>query len=260
MSLQHFFLKKQILSDEIEKFGNQTFFLDLSKDDLHHLNVLRLKPGEHIGVIDASGVFYECEIVDVKDKVMVKNSKKENSRKQQEYPKIALYAGLTKSNKLDEVLRAATEIGIEAFVASIFDRSVVKLDEKKASTKIDRWKKIARSAAMQSGQLEIPKVMYNQDFETTCRGLMDFDYVLCFWEEADENLNVNNLERLKTTISNDSKIAVIVGPEGGITKEEISKIMKSNKNVTIAGMGDSILRAETACIFAVSILKFCLSC
>lgn len=138
MSLQHFFLDNQVLSETIKACENHAFCLDLLHEDLHHAKVLRLKPGEHIGVIDADGVFYECEITDFGNKMMVKNSQKQHSRKLHKCPQITLCAGLTKQNKFDDVIRACTEIGVLGFVPVEFKRSVVKLDKKKQKSKYER--------------------------------------------------------------------------------------------------------------------------
>lgn len=79
MSLQHFFLKDQVISKDIELSDNNSFALNLNKEDFHHAKVLRLKPGEHIGVIDAENIYYECEIKTFDDKLIVNNCLKDNS-------------------------------------------------------------------------------------------------------------------------------------------------------------------------------------
>lgn len=79
MSYQHFFLKDQILKSEIESSGNSSFALDLSEEDLRHVKVLRLKSGEHIGVVDGAGVFYECEVMDTQKSLIVRNATKKSS-------------------------------------------------------------------------------------------------------------------------------------------------------------------------------------
>lgn len=137
MSLQHFFLNKQIVSEALE-LSDGAFVLDLSDDDLRHFKVLRIKPHEFIGVIDAAGVYYECEVIDVADKVLVKNVAASRLRHFQKIPNLYLCPGITKNNKLDDVIRSCTEIGICGFYPLIFKRSVVKLDGKKAAAKLDR--------------------------------------------------------------------------------------------------------------------------
>lgn len=238
MSLQHFFLESQVVNDG-------TFKLGLSSDDLHHFRVLRLKNGEHIGIIDAHGVYFECEIMDA-DNLVVRVCKRKD--KNFEY-KLSLCPGLAKANKLDEVIKACTEIGIQEFYPLKFERSVVKLDNTKEAKRLKRWRSIAKSAAMQSGQFAIPNVNCIQDnFDF----LKSFDTVYVFWEEADDIDSVKNPEG--------KNIAIVIGPEGGITKAEIEAICVINPNTKIVSLGDSILRTETANIAACSILNFNLSC
>lgn len=256
MSLQHFFLENQILEDEISSSHDGSFKLDLNHEDLHHAKVLRLKPGEHIGVIDSTSNFYECEILDFDQSLIVKNCcHKNNSTNHQ----ICLCPGISKANKLDDVIRACSEIGIDCFIPVAFERSVSKLDENKEEKKIERWNKIAKSAAMQSGQYRIPKIHQFVDVDGLCDCLKDFDCVFVCWEEAeskDEILDVcSNLKNSKET----KKIAIVVGPEGGITKEEINSLQSCNNNTYVVSIGNSILRTETAGIVASAIIKF-LSC
>lgn len=257
MSLQHFFLNEQILKTEIEVSDN-CFILDLSDEDVRHAKVLRLKTGEHIGVIDADSIYYECEVLEFNNCLRVKNCGKQC--KNLENVQVWLCPGLSKGNKLDDVVRGSTEVGIFGFIPTIFERSIVKLDQKKESAKVDRLKKIAKSAAMQSGQFRIPKL---NDFVTVnelCNVLKDFNAVFICWEEAESLKDIvevcNKLKRNKEK----TNIAVVVGPEGGITKEEVMALKNCNKHTYVVSIGNSILRTETAAIVASAIIKFNLTC
>lgn len=258
MSLQHFFLDKQVLSSEIEFSNNEGFKLNLNHDDFHHAKVLRLKAGEHIGVIDSAHVFYECEIVDFEDFLIVKNCQK--TKYADNKNQLWLIQGVSKANKLDDIVRACTEIGVFGFIPVSFERSVVKLDEKKAISKIERWNKIAKSAAMQSGQINIPKINDVCSVDSLCDDLSDFDSVFVFWEESKNMQDVIDVCNKIKDSGSCKKIGIVVGPEGGISKEEVDKITNTNKNSFIVSFGDSILRTETAAIVACGLIKFLLSC
>lgn len=256
MSLQHFFLKTQVLS--AESSDSISFALDLDKQDLHHAKVLRLSAGEHIGVIDAEGIFYECEICEFIDELKVRISKKIDIEKKY---RITLCPGLAKSNKLDDVIRACTEIGISRFLPTQFKRSVAELNAVKSTKKIERWNKIAKSASMQSGQIQIPEIEFVQNVKKLCEKLKNYDCVFVFWEE-ENNLNIvkEQCEILTQDENNNKEIAIVIGPEGGISQEEIDQLKSSISNCHIASLGDSILRTETANISACSIVKFNLDC
>lgn len=79
MSLQHFFLENQDFGSEFEASADGSVTLSLSADDLHHAKVLRLKPGEHIGIIDSKQKFFEVEIVEFSKDLLVKNSTKKTN-------------------------------------------------------------------------------------------------------------------------------------------------------------------------------------
>ncbi|MDO5329097.1 MAG: RsmE family RNA methyltransferase [Coriobacteriia bacterium] len=233
MSLQHFFLEEQIIE-------GGCFTLNLSDEDLHHAKVLRLAPGEHIGVIDAKGIYFECEILDYDFNVRVCKRDKHIDNFS-----ITLCPGLAKGSKLDDVIKSCTEIGVNDFYPISFERCVVKLDNNKSQKRERRWQKIAKSAAMQSGRYSIPFVHHiqnNFDF------LKKYDAVYLFWEEAD---NLDFIHEIKH-----KNIAIVIGPEGGITNNEVDKIKSINKNTYVASLGSNILRTETANIVATTLIKF----
>lgn len=176
MSLQHFFVENQDFGYEVEASAESSVTLSLSGDDLHHAKVLRLKPGEHIGIIDSKQKFFEVEIVDFSKDLIVKNSTKKTNAPLSNCH-LWLCAGISKGNKLDDVIRACTEIGAYGFIPVDFARSVSKIDAKKEAIKNERWQKIAKSAAMQSGQFVIPKISPSVNVSTLCDQLSDFDCV-----------------------------------------------------------------------------------
>ena len=152
MSLQHFYLHDQVLADE----GAPTFPLRLSPDDAKHARVLRLAPGEHIAVVDAAQDYFECEIAAFDDAVPVVRIAQRLD--DEERPLVMLVQGLAKGDKMETVIRHATELGVSAFVPMSCERSIVRLDARKAAARTQRWRAIAKSAAMQSGQRACPEV------------------------------------------------------------------------------------------------------
>lgn len=184
MSLQHFFLEDQDFGNEAEASADGNVTLALSEQDLHHAKVLRLKPGEHIGVIDSKQRYFRCEIVDFQKALIVKNVTVTTGCLSQSAGRettlavgVWLCQGVAKGSKFDDVVRACTEIGVSGFIPVNFARSVSKLDAKKEATKNERWQKIAKSAAMQSGQFAIPKINQSVNVDVLCEQLADFDAV-----------------------------------------------------------------------------------
>ena len=243
MSLPRFFVENQVLAAETEA----VFPLRLASDDAKHAKVLRLAPGEHVAVIDADSDYFECEIVDFSDALPLVSIAR-HAEADEAGPQVILLQGLAKGDKMETVIRHATEVGVAAFVPLSCKRSVVKLDGKKAAAKTERWRAIAKSAAMQSGQARIPKV------SEAASMLAEATAVLVCWEEAPQSASLHEavqgalLETL--TPADDARIAVVVGPEGGLSEEEVRILLASNPRARLVTLGSSILRTETAGIVA----------
>ena len=249
MSLPRFFVENQVLAAETEA----VFPLRLASDDAKHAKVLRLAPGEHVAVIDADSDYFECEIVDFSDALPLVSIAR-HAEADEAGPQVILLQGLAKGDKMETVIRHATEVGVAAFVPLSCKRSVVKLDGKKAAAKTERWRAIAKSAAMQSGQARIPKVSEPVSVREAASMLAEATAVLVCWEEAPQSASLHEavqgalLETL--TPADDARIAVVVGPEGGLSEEEVRILLASNQRARLVTLGSSILRTETAGIVA----------
>lgn len=255
MSLPRFFLENQVLGAE----GEEVFPLRLAADDAKHAKVLRLAPGEHIAVIDAASDYFECEIVEFSDALpLVRIARHEGFA--EEGPQVILLQGLAKGDKMETVIRHATEVGVAAFVPLACVRSIVKLDGKKAVVKTERWRAIAKSAAMQSGQPAIPEVSEPVSLREACEMLGGATAVLVCWEEAPDSANLREavqgaLAETHTPAA-DARIAVVVGPEGGLAPEEVDALLSCNPRARLVTLGPSILRTETAGIVAPALVLY----
>lgn len=254
MSLHHFFLDDQVLSAE----EGPAIALRLSPEDLKHALVMRLEPGEHVSIIDASKDYFECRIEEIsRDGVSVSICRKVDDHSTDE-PMIVLLQGMAKGDKMDDIIRHATEVGVSAFVPVMCERSVVKLDAKKAAVRTQRWRSIAKSAAMQSGRLSVPEVSEPMTVADAAAAVSGAHLVLVFWEESPAT-------RLSDVIADglarafvgpkDARIAVVVGPEGGLTQGEVD-MLSSGKGGRVVSLGSSILRTETAGIVAPALVAY----
>ena len=217
--------------------------------DLNHMkNVLRMKPGEEVLISDGTGKDYNCQVKEygAEEGILVILSENADSR---ELPsRIWLFQGLPKSDKMELIIQKNTEVGIKSIVPVIMERTVVKLDEKIASKKLERWQKIAEIAAKQSMRDIIPQIgniTKLKDIDTT-----EFDAVLVAYENEEHNMLKTELQKLERKIkSNNSSeqqynIAIVIGPEGGISEKEL--VMLAEKNAKFVSLGKRILRTETA--------------
>lgn len=261
MSLQTFFLENQVLRAE-----DDAFELRLSSDDLKHFKVLRLRASEHVAVVDAEGVYYECELVDTSGPLPeVRIAGREARRRTR--PRLTLFQGLPKGTKMDDIVRHATEVGADAFVPVAFSRSIVDYDSAKAKRKGERWQTIAKSAAMQAGRYEVPCVETPVGAGAACEMLGSFDCVIVFWEGASSaNTLSDALAFLAKHLegadckTEDLRVAIVVGPEGGLAEEEVESILASNPAARISTLGPHILRTETAAIVGCALVLYELQC
>ncbi len=251
MSLPRFFLDSQVIADE----DAVTFELRLRPDDLHHLYVLRLSPGEHIAVVDAASDYFECRLERIeKDAVFVSVCSHE---KMDALPaRVVLFQALPKGSKLDDVVRHATELGVDGFRPFISERSIVRLDGARAEKRTARLQEIARSAAMQSGRHVVPPVSEILPFKRTLDKLSKYDMVLIFWEEATSADLATCIREFLGKGLELGRIAVVIGPEGGFSSEEVARIEGACSNTHVLSLGDTILRAETAGIVAPALVLY----
>ncbi len=246
--MHHYFVENK----NIEKQDSLEFEVFLSSDDIAHMHAQRLRVGEHVSIVDKASNYYEVEIVSISSSGFVAKI----ARRVDFYDSpasISLYYCLSKATKTEEVLRAATEIGIDDFYPIISQRSVVKLDVKKSSAKVDRYKRIARSASMQAGRRDIPHVHQVCALGDLDDAFSNLDILVVFWEKADPSDTIYEIFD-----DNITRVGVLIGPEGGLDESEIDHLTR-NFNALVCTMGSTILRTETAGCVACALVKHELS-
>ena len=153
---------------------------------------------------------------------------------------------------MELIIQKCTELGVKEITPVQMERSIVKLDEKSANKKIERWQKIAEAAAKQSKRDGIFKINNIINIKNICNMVENYDIVLVPYEN-EEKLSLK--EVLKTfNNSQNLKIAIVIGPEGGFEEKEI-EILKQN-NGKIITLGKRILRTETVAIAMSSIIMY----
>ena len=229
------------------------FFVDTPIEDTvtltgenaaHISKSLRMKVGEEVVLCDGQGYDYGCIIESItKGAVCLKCAFKTPSESEAAVW-VDLYQGLPKGDKLSEVVRKCTELGVSAFHPVLMHRSVAKPDAKTALKKRERLQKIAREAASQSRRGIIPQVYDIEDYESALNK-NDCDATLLFYENGGESLN-NILKECKEKAV--KRIALIIGPEGGFEESEVA--LAQARGARVATLGKRILRTETAPVAA----------
>ncbi len=215
--------------------------LVLTKKDYQHLFVLRLRVGEAFVMADGCGTEHICEVRDV-NKNAITARVTETRPSERELPtKLVLLQGLPKRDKLELIIQKATELGASQIMPVMMKRTNVKLDEKKADRKADRLHEIAKSAASQSKRGIIPRVDAVTPFKEALEQVADADIKLLCYEDEESR---GTLSALLPQLASAKKIALLVGPEGGIDESEWQLAKEAGfKSVSL---GSRILRTETA--------------
>ncbi len=222
------------------------------REDAHHiLHVLRKEKGDIITVCDGQGQDYECEIVSASADQVNCRVLKRVTAETEPLVKITLFQGLPKAEKMEWLLQKGVEIGICEFVPVAMERSVVKLDGKKAESKLARWNKIAQSAAKQSGRGILPEVQNVVSVTQAIKTFDKYDLILVLYEE-DRGQSLKAILREQTHIP--KKVAIWIGPEGGLDPMEVEQLVKAG--ATTAGLGPRILRTETAGMTAAALVLY----
>ena len=222
----------------------------LCEEDAHHaIRVLRMKPGEGCELF-SGGRRFSGEVASIGDgAVQVRITGELPSTEAR--LRVTLYQGLPKADKMELIVQKAVELGACAVVPVAMSRCVVQLDAKDGRKKQERWQKIAREACKQSGRCEMMQVAEPISFRQLLARLPEHGAAIVPWEDA----RGYSLARFHAEHPGITDLAIVIGPEGGMSGEEIERMQGSKcRAVTL---GPRILRTETAGLCAMSAL-FCL--
>lgn len=225
-------------------------------DDVNHIkNVLRQKSGDKITICDISKEQdYLCEIDKIEEKSIDCNIIEKLENNTESNVKVTIFQGLPKADKMELVIQKSVELGVYDITPLQMKRCVVKLNEKDKLKKIQRWQKISEVAAKQCGRNIIPKINNIVNVKEVCNLCNEYDIVLIAYENEKENTLKKELKNLKKLDKEEIKVAVIIGPEGGIAPEEIE--MFEENEAKIITLGNRILRTETVALSVLSIIMY----
>ncbi|HIT70640.1 MAG TPA: 16S rRNA (uracil(1498)-N(3))-methyltransferase [Candidatus Scatovivens faecipullorum] len=244
--MRKFFVKENQINSEL---------ITILDEDVNHIkNVLRLNVGENLQICDIdSSKNYICEILELTAKSVTCKILEEIQSIAEGNVELHIFQGLPKADKMELIIQKGTELGVSEFVPVSFKRSIVKISPKDEKKKIDRWNKISEVAAKQSKRDIIPKVRNVESIKNVCNEIKNYDIVLLAYELEENNYIKNELLKIKNTKEN-YKIAVIIGPEGGIEKEEVEVL--ENAGAKVISLGKRILRTETVALQVSSIIMY----
>ncbi len=166
---------------------------------------------------------------------------------------IHLFQGLPKAEKMEYIIQKGTEIGICEFTPICMERSIVKISEKDGDKKTQRWQKISETAAKQCKRGVIPKINKPNNLQNIYPIIKEYDMVLIAYE-GERNKSLKQIIKQQRNNMQLNKIAIIIGPEGGLTKKEVESLEKEG-GICIT-LGKRILRTETAPLLMAGILLY----
>ena len=227
----------------ISKIDNR---LILDSGDYHHIkNVMRNNDGDLIEVVVDNKLYLGC-IENVKSDIKI-SIKKELEISNDFIPKVNLIVPILKENKMDLILQKSCEMGVSKVTIVPLKRCIVKVNEKKMKSKIDRWMRILKEASEQSFRDYIP----NLEVIDSIKKLEKLDglKIVCSTKK-----NLNNIKRVLTENKNCDTINVVIGPEGGL--DEIEEKMLNEYGFISTTFGSRILRVESVPLFIMSVINY----
>ena len=223
--------------------------LTLTGENAQHAKVLRLRVDEEVLVCDGEGREALCRILEASAGEWVLSRGKIRQSTTEASVRVSVYLAFPKADKLEHVIQKATELGAYEIVAFPSSRCITKLDSKALSKKLERWQKIAASAAEQSGRGRIPQVIALGSFQEALNRAAQADKALMFYE----NEQATTL-RMALEIGTYETVSLLTGPEGGLELSEVEKARAAG--LQVCTLGKRILRCETAPLCALSAVMY----
>lgn len=256
---QFFVEPHQVGTESISIFG----------DDVNHIkNVLRMKVGTRIRVsvnsafedlkaekkfaIEKKSNSFFGTIEKISDDEVLVKIEYQDENGTELSNRIYLFQGLPKGDKMELIIQKAVELGVYQIIPVAMKNCVVKLDDKKAVSKVKRWQAISESAAKQSKRTIIPEIKMPLSWKLALKEAENLDLVLVPYENE---RGMQATREIMQNIKLGQNIGIFVGPEGGFSPDEIEGIAPTYHRISL---GRRILRTETAGLATLSMLVFCL--
>ena len=220
----------------------------LAGENAAHAKVLRLKVGEEVMVCDGQGNECLCRVESTDGQYDLSVVSRAVS-KTEAAVRVSVYMALPKADKLEHVIQKATELGAYEIVTFPTARCVSRPDEKSLDKKLDRWQKIAASAAEQSGRGRIPRVVVLPSYSVALKRAAECDKAIVFYENEHATTLRQALEE-----SPYKTVSILSGPEGGFEESEIHQAREAG--LQVCTLGRRILRCETAPLCGLSAIMY----
>ncbi|MGD0052365.1 MAG: RsmE family RNA methyltransferase [Vulcanimicrobiaceae bacterium] len=218
-------------------------------DDEHKLTaVLRKRSGDHVQIVDSGGAAYAATLA-VEGRTVHATLDAPLARVGVEPAlRVTIAQAVPKGQKMDLVVEKATELGVHAIVPV---RSARVIGHETSPAKVERWRRIARSAAQQSGRVRVPEVADVHDWDALLATFPAYARVYLPWELADP-------APLRTAFEGEfvqaHDVLVVIGPEGGFAADEVARAEAAGARAI--SLGRRILRTETAGLVVLAVALY----
>lgn len=239
--MQKFLIQNQSISDNRVRI--------IGQDARHISKILRMKKGDHLDLTDGHGTDYSGIILEAStDQVSVELITKLSSKTESPL-KIRVCSGMLKHQKMDEIIKNLTQLGVYEWIPFFCERSIPSPDAKGLQKQLNRWLTIARESVKQCRRSRVPEIFTPVEFSDLLDLIAPSDIKIAFWEDSERSLKT--LE--KEISAKGSLISILIGPEGGFSNREIE--MAQARGVSSFSLGPRILRAENAATCACALIQ-----
>ena len=235
----------------VPQLYNEEMYIE-GVDARHISKVLRMLPGAQLQIVSDDGVSAMAEITAIDSERVTVRCLEKLAESHEPRVKLVLAQGLAKGEKMDFIIQKAVEMGAYSVIPVAMEHSVVRLDGAKAAKKVERWQKIAESAAKQSKRDIIPEVQPVQSMAEMLAKCTCQTKIIAY--ECEDRLSLKAALKAAEEAGGISELLLIIGPEGGISEGELEQARQAG--AVPVSLGRRILRAETAGLVAISAIFY----
>ena len=221
----------------------------LTGENAAHARVLRIRAGEQVILCDGEGTECLCSVVSTDAGQYALQVLQRYASTSEAAVQVRVYIAFPKSDKLEHIVQKATELGAYEIVVFPSARCISRPDEKTLNKKLERWQKIAASAAEQSGRGYVPRVTALPSYSAALKHAAQADMALLFYENERATTLHMALES-----HNWHSVSILTGPEGGLDVSEVAQA--EQVGLKVCTLGKRILRCETAPLCALSAIMY----
>lgn len=229
-------------------FLSENSNIQLDEAAAHHLTrVLRAKIKDKVKIFNGEGGEYEATILSITKKETVLHLEKFISNDRESPLEICLVQGISRGEKMDYTIQKAVELGVKKIIPVLTERCTIKLDEERRERRLQHWQSIIIHACEQCGRTKIPELSSPMALDDWLQIKPSFEMAFVLSPDA-------NRKKCDTALKKPTQLALLIGPEGGLTSEEIKKAEKAE--FELMSLGPRILRTETAAVTALSVFQY----